>query len=75
MRQPRYTERPSSHSTASPEVQPRPGDEAAPGTPGTGENICPRCRGTGHVTNAQREEVPCPACEGTGKILVGIGGA
>ena len=23
-----------------------PGDEAAPGTPGTGEDICPECRGS-----------------------------
>ena len=53
----------------------RPADEAAPGTPGTGENLCPRCSGTGRVTNPQHEEVPCPACEGSGKVVVGIGGA
>jgi hypothetical protein len=27
-----------------------PGDEAAAGTPGTGENICRHCNGTGKVT-------------------------
>ena len=26
-----------------------PGDEAPPGTPGAGENICPTCGGTGKV--------------------------
>lgn len=47
-----------------------PGDEAAPGTPGTGENLCPDCGGTGI-----RDEQPCPTCEGTGRVIEGIGGA
>ena len=47
-----------------------PGDEAAPGTPGTGENICPRCGGSGLLGTA-----PCPHCGGTGKVTQGIGGA
>ena len=47
-----------------------PGDEAAPGTAGTGENICPKCSGTGEV-EGQR----CPHCDGTGKVIQGIGGA
>jgi DnaJ-class molecular chaperone len=47
-----------------------PGDEAPLGTPGTGENVCPRCGGTGKL--AGRE---CPECQGTGKVTVGIGGA
>ena len=46
-----------------------PGDEAAPGTPGTGENLCPDCDGSGKMNNK-----PCPACGGTGKIVEGIGG-
>ncbi|WP_294391650.1 hypothetical protein [uncultured Sphingomonas sp.] len=46
-----------------------PGDEAAPGTPGTGENICPRCNGTGQI-----EGGACPECEGSGTIIQGIGG-
>jgi hypothetical protein len=73
MTDPHHTEQQHPASNADPHLHP--GDEAAPGTPGTGENICPRCRGSGRVTNAEREEVPCPACEGTGKIVVGIGGA
>ncbi len=44
-----------------------PGDEAAPGTPGTGENVCPECRGTGRLNGA-----PCPNCGGSGKIIEGI---
>lgn len=47
-----------------------PGDEAEPGTPGTGENICPDCRGTG-----RRDGELCPNCGGTGRIIEGIGGA
>jgi len=47
----------------------RPGDEAAEGTPGTGEDICPACSGTG-----KRTDGPCPRCSGTGRITEGIGG-
>jgi DnaJ-class molecular chaperone len=47
-----------------------PGDEAAPGTPGTGENICPNCKGTGKVNGED-----CPNCSGTGKVVEGVGGA
>ena len=46
-----------------------PGDDAEPGTPGTGEDLCPRCGGTGKVAGAD-----CPQCEGTGKVVQGIGG-
>jgi len=51
-------------------TQMQPGDEAPPGTPGTGENICPICRGSGRVGQSL-----CPDCGGTGKIIEGIGGA
>ena len=47
-----------------------PGDEAPPGTPGTGEDICPDCHGTGKVGGSV-----CKTCGGTGKITEGIGGA
>ena len=46
-----------------------PGDDAPPGTPGTGENVCPDCRGTGQVENQ-----PCQTCGGTGKVVEGISG-
>jgi hypothetical protein len=47
-----------------------PGDEAAPGTPGTGENLCPHCSGKG--THADGTE--CPVCGGTGKVIEGLAG-
>lgn len=46
-----------------------PGDEAEPGTPGTGEGLCPVCSGRGQVDGK-----PCQNCGGTGKIVEGIGG-
>lgn len=47
-----------------------PGDQARAGTPGTGENICPRCRGSGRVDGAA-----CESCGGSGRVIEGIGGA
>jgi RecJ-like exonuclease len=49
--------------------KPSPGDQAVAGTPGTGENICPDCAGTGRIQGQ-----PCKACDGSGKIIEGIGG-
>ena len=53
-----------------PEPRLNPGDEAPAGTPGTGENVCPRCGGTGQLQGR-----PCTECGGTGKVTVGVGGA
>jgi DnaJ-class molecular chaperone len=50
--------------------QQNPGDEAPRGTPGTGEDICPDCKGRGRLGG-----LPCPNCRGTGKIIRAIGGA
>ena len=47
-----------------------PGDEAPPGTPGTGEDLCRTCGGSGQLNGG-----PCPECEGTGRVTRGIGGA
>jgi hypothetical protein len=47
-----------------------PGDQAPAGTPGTGENICPRCSGKGTLDGK-----PCTHCGGTGKLIEGVGGA
>lgn len=46
-----------------------PGDEAEPGKPGSGEDLCPDCNGSGKLNDA-----PCPTCGGTGKVIQGIGG-
>ena len=47
-----------------------PGDQAAPGTPGTGEDVCPNCSGSGNIEGAD-----CENCGGTGRIIAVIGGA
>jgi len=54
--------------SASPQVVPR-GDEAPAGAPGTGEDVCPECGGSGRV-----QDRPCTECGGTGKVVRGIGG-
>ncbi len=47
-----------------------PGDEARPGSPQTGEQICPDCQGSG-----QREQRPCEICGGTGRVVRIVGDA
>jgi len=47
----------------------KPGDEAPLGTPGTGENLCRACGGSGALDGA-----PCTICDGTGRIVEGLGG-
>jgi hypothetical protein len=47
-----------------------PGDEAQPGTPGTGEDVCPTCDGSGKADGGT-----CTNCNGSGTIVSGIGGA
>lgn len=46
-----------------------PGDQATPGTPGTGEDICPDCHGSGRRTGTR-----CETCGGSGRVIKGIGG-
>ncbi|MFH5927176.1 hypothetical protein [Roseomonas xinghualingensis] len=46
-----------------------PGDEAAPGTPGTGEDVCPKCQGKGRIESGE-----CPDCGGTGIVIQGVAG-
>ncbi len=55
--------------TAPGEANMKPGDEAPPGTPGTGENLCRDCGGSGELDGRS-----CPTCDGTGKIVEGISG-
>jgi DnaJ-class molecular chaperone len=47
-----------------------PGDQAPPGTPGTGETACSRCGGSGRLAG----NAVCPECAGTGVVTQGIGG-
>jgi DnaJ-class molecular chaperone len=58
-----------SKPSSSPSGDMRPGDEAPRGTPGTGEDVCPVCRGSGRQAQAA-----CQNCGGTGKITKTIGG-
>jgi DnaJ-class molecular chaperone len=46
------------------------GDEVAPGSPQSGDAICPACSGTGEI-----EGKPCPDCDGSGKITALVGDA
>lgn len=56
---------------APPAIEPmKPGDEAPAGTPGTAENVCPECGGSG-----RRDGEACAACGGSGKVLVNVGDA
>jgi hypothetical protein len=48
-----------------------PGDEAAPGTPQTGEDVCPECGGSGRKDGQK----PCANCGGTGRIVKIVGDA
>jgi hypothetical protein len=48
-----------------------PGDEAPPGTPNTGDDVCPDCGGSGR----NKAGGICPTCLGKGTVTVGIGGA
>lgn len=59
--------------TNTPDTPLNPGDEAPEGTPGTGEDVCPVCQGSGHAPDTE-EDTPCPNCGGTGVITEGIGG-
>jgi DnaJ-class molecular chaperone len=45
-------------------------DQVPGGAPGSGENVCRKCNGSGKVDGK-----PCPDCGGTGKVTTGIGGA
>lgn len=47
-----------------------PGDEAPRGTTGTGEDVCPDCRGKGRIDGA-----PCATCGGSGTVIRAVGGA
>jgi hypothetical protein len=59
-------------STAgTPDLPLNPGDEARPGTPGTGENVCRRCGGSGRTEGGGS----CPECGGSGHVTTNVGDA
>lgn len=43
---------------------------AVPPAPGTGENVCPLCAGSGKLASGT-----CLQCQGKGKLAVGTGAA
>ena len=55
-------------NSGSPDLSP--GDEAAPGTVGSGDDTCPVCAGSGKAAGGGA----CPNCRGTGIVTEGIGG-
>ncbi|WP_220807336.1 hypothetical protein [Noviherbaspirillum aridicola] len=61
---------PSSSSSSGTPNHLKPGDEAQPGAPGTGEDLCDDCGGRGKRADGSQ----CPTCEGTGRVVRGIGG-
>jgi hypothetical protein len=44
-----------------------PGDEAPPGTPGTGDDVCPECAGSGRIDGRE-----CANCLGRGRVVKAI---
>ena len=47
-----------------------PGDEVPPGTEQSGENVCPKCAGSGRVAGE-----PCEFCGGSGRVIELVGDA
>jgi DnaJ-class molecular chaperone len=45
-----------------------PGDKARPGADNAGEDLCPRCGGTG-----RNEDKECEECGGAGRVWVPVG--
>ncbi len=51
-----------------------PDDDPEPGTPGTAEDTCPECAGTGKRRNEETgKQSDCERCDGTGIIIQGVG--
>jgi len=53
-----------------------PDDDPEQDTPGTGEDVCPECEGTGKQLDKETgkpTDKPCERCDGTGIIVQGIG--
>jgi DnaJ-class molecular chaperone len=53
-----------------------PDDDPESGTPGTGDDVCPDCAGTGKQVDkktGKQGDRPCERCDGTGIIIQGVG--
>ncbi len=51
------------------------GDEAPRGTPGTGEDVCPECHGTGRIRDKKPitvDRVPLPMCCGADRCRLAM---
>jgi DnaJ-class molecular chaperone len=61
--------------STNPARQHTPEDDPKQGTAGTGEDVCPKCDGTGKQNNAAtgKPTDACERCDGTGKVIQGIG--
>lgn len=64
------TARPDSFNKAASDQPLNRGDEALPGTPGKGVQICSECGASGKSAAGAK----CARCQGTGKVTVVIGG-
>lgn len=65
---PKHSDAPEAKTWTQPVLNP--GDEAPPGTMGTGEDVCPDCHGKGRLDGA-----PCSTCSGSGTVIRAVGGA
>jgi hypothetical protein len=64
------TDRPERTAPAARQEAPEmmaPGDEAPTGTPGTGEDVCPACSGSGRLDGQD-----CDTCPGRGRVIKAI---
>jgi DnaJ-class molecular chaperone len=61
----------ANENTATAGTDMNPGDEAPPGSPQTGENVCRECNGKGTTADGAR----CESCGGTGKVIAIVGDA
>ena len=53
-----------------------PDDDPEQGTPGTGQDVCPECKGAGKQTDktaGKPTDKVCQRCDGTGKVVQAIG--
>ena len=71
MSQAENAKQPTTAGTETAGTDMNPGDQAPPGSPQTGENVCPKCNGSGK----QADGAPCENCGGTGKVIEIVGDA